>query len=118
MAEFSQLPGTLNITAAVGDTVSIPIRLTGLNITGYTVTADIFAVKASSSSADIVQEIDTSVATVPLSVTVTTATTGDLTIAYENFSYVSASRRWRLQLTAPSGAKRCAVSGSFSAALP
>lgn len=118
MAEFSQLPGTLNITAAVGDTVSIPIQLTGLNVTGYTITADIFAVKSSSSSADILQEIDTTVASVPLTVSVTAPTTGDLTISYTNFSYVTAGRRWRLQLTAPSGAKRCAVSGSFAAALP
>lgn len=119
MAEFTQLPGTLNITAIAGDTVSIPIRLTGLDVTGYTISATTFALKqVAAGGGDYSLQIDPSPtpSTVALAVAVTAPATGDMTISFSDPNTLS--QRWALVLLAPSTARRTAISGSFVLELP
>jgi hypothetical protein len=116
VAEFTQLPGTLDITTVAGDDVLIPIVLTGLNLTGYTLTATVFGVIVSPGSRTGAYAIDPDVGIESLTVTVTNAATGALSLSFEGLDAMQ-NKRWSLTMTS-GGVTRCVVSGSFTVVLP
>lgn len=123
MAEFTQLPGTLNITVVQADTASIPIRLTGFDLTGYSVFAYPFMVVQLPTDGGVAekQQLFSGNAGAPyqFTVTVTAAATGDLTVSIGSVpSSVPLGSRWVLFVISPAGSRRSVISGTFTAGAP
>ena len=118
MAIFSQLPGDLDVQIVRGDEVTFSAVFTGVNLTGYTVTAAVY----SGFGADAI----TTPVAVP-TVTVTMATANNVTSSTVQVSMTetqtlaispTGSSRWYLRWVSPGGVTRTVLSGNVTAQNP
>lgn len=117
-AVYSQLPGDLTLQIVRGDEVTFSAVFAATDLTGYTVTAAVYAGVGPTAT-------NTPVATP--TVTVTTATVAGVTSSTVQVSMTetqtlaispTASSRWYLRWVSPGGVTRTVLSGSVRAQNP
>lgn len=115
---YSQLPGDLALAIVRGDEVTFSATFSGVDLTGYTVTAAVYSGFGATAT-------DTPVA-VP-AVTVTTATVAGVTSSTAQVSMTetqtaaispTGSSRWYLRWVSPGGVTRTVLSGVVVAQNP
>lgn len=122
MAEFTQLPGELNLTFVAGDEVLVPCDF-DVNITGYTVTNSIYVTQvyaAGGGGSGFVTTIGSTVTS--FDQTVTNAANGQilLTLPENKSSLLSPgiAYRWYLRWVDTNSVTRTVLSGNVTASNP
>lgn len=100
MTTFSQLPGTLNLAFTRGDEFGASLDF-DLNLSGYTVAAELLSVSSGSKMLDI-------------TITVTNAAAGQVSLSLtetQTASIPAGTYRWLLYWDAPGAVRRTVLAG-------
>lgn len=122
MAQFEQLPGTLDLTFVQGDEVQINCDF-DVNITGYTVTNAVYVSSVYAAGGGGSGSVTTVGATVTnFNQTITSASAGQMTLALPEDRSALLSPgigyRWYLRWVDTSGVTRTVLSGDVTTVVP
>lgn len=118
MATYTQLPGELTLAIVRGDEVTFSAVFTGVDLTGYTVTAAVYAGVGANATANPV-----ATPTVTKTVTTTggvTSTTVQVSLTETQTAAISPTglTRWYLRWVSPGNVTRTVLSGVVNAQNP
>lgn len=116
MATFAQLPGTLDLAFVKGDEVNFSAAFSGLNLTGYTLTAGIYNASLNTVTNLATPTLTLTTATVAGVVTSTVAVS--LTETQTAALSTAIRNRWYLRWVSPGNVTRTVVSGNVSLSNP